>query len=268
MRFCVVSCYRGNMNERFQPDLPWPATTQAADGMPRRPWTVAEIKAMVKAGIIEEDERFELIGGEVVPMSPKGARHEMVKIELNRHFQRTVSDELRVAQETTLRLDEINFLEPDFCVFPKTIYPGDLRGYHVLLAVEAADTSLRYDLGRKLGLCGVRHSGRLGGRCPHARHPCPSAARPQRLCRAIRGGKRRDADRSPGAIGLHVPRTAGPDAAIAERIGTASAEQAHVRGRSRRGGAIDGAPQSRLQHPCRMGLIAGAAGHGRVPCRS
>lgn len=140
------------MNERFQPDLPWPATTQAADGMPRRPWTVAEIEAMVKAGIIDEDERFELIGGEVVPMPPKGGRHEMVKIELNRHFQRTVSDELRVAQETTLRLDEINFLEPDFCVFPKTIYPGDLRGYYVLLAIEVADTSLRYDLGRKLGV--------------------------------------------------------------------------------------------------------------------
>ena len=44
---------------------------------------------MVEAGIIDEDERFELIGGEVVPMSPKGARHEMVKIELNEHLQRT-----------------------------------------------------------------------------------------------------------------------------------------------------------------------------------
>ncbi len=31
---------------------------------------------MVARGIILEDERFELIGGEVVPMSPKGARHE------------------------------------------------------------------------------------------------------------------------------------------------------------------------------------------------
>jgi len=140
------------MNERFQSGLHWPATTQAADGMPRRPWTVAEIEAMVQAGIIQEDERFELIGGEVVPMLPKGGRHEMVKLDLNEHFQKVKAAELRVAQETTLRLDEISFLEPDFCVFPRSIFPSDMRGYDVLLAIEVSDTSLRYDLGRKIGV--------------------------------------------------------------------------------------------------------------------
>lgn len=140
------------MNERFQHDLIWPATTQAADGLPRRPWTVAEIEAMVEAGIIGREERFELIGGEVVPMLPKGGRHEMVKLELNRHFQRIVADDLSIAQETTLRLDDKSFLEPDFCVFPRTIFPGDMRGYDVLLAVEIADSSLSYDRGRKLGV--------------------------------------------------------------------------------------------------------------------
>lgn len=129
-----------------------PATTQAADGMPRRAFSVAEIEAMVEAGIIKEDERFELIGGEVVPMLPKGGRHEMVKRELNRHFQRVVADELSVVPETTLRLDEKTFLEPDFCVYPTAIFPGDLRGHHVLLAVEVADTSLAYDRGRKIGV--------------------------------------------------------------------------------------------------------------------
>lgn len=129
-----------------------PGTTQAADGMLRRAWTIAEIEAMMAAGIIDEDERFELIGGEVVPMSPKGARHEMVKIELNEHLQRTKPDSLYIAQETTLRLDERSFVEPDFCVFPRSIQPGDMRGYDVLLAIEVADTSLRYDLGRKIGV--------------------------------------------------------------------------------------------------------------------
>ena len=141
------------MNEHIvQTFPPMPATTQAADGMPRRPWTVAEIEAMVKAGIIEEDERFELIGGEVVPMLPKGGRHEMVKLELNRHFQQKVPEDLTIAQETTLRLDELSFLEPDFCVFTRSIFPGDLRGHDVLLAIEIADSSLAYDLGRKIGI--------------------------------------------------------------------------------------------------------------------
>ena len=141
------------MNERFVQTLSHqPATTQAAEGMLRRAWTIAEIEAMLKAGILNEDERFELIGGEVVPMQAKGGRHEMVKRELNRHFQRTVVDELAIVPATTLRLDERTFLEPDFCVYPHSIFPGDLRGYHVLLAIEVGDTSLAYDLGRKMGV--------------------------------------------------------------------------------------------------------------------
>ena len=76
----------------------------------------------------------------------------MVKLELDRHFQRTAPDDLYVAQETTLRLDPKSFLEPDFCIFPRTIFPGDLRGHHVHLAIEVGDTSLAYDRGRKIGV--------------------------------------------------------------------------------------------------------------------
>jgi hypothetical protein len=46
--------------------------TSAAEGLPRRRFTVAEVEAMVAARVMEEDERVELIGGELVPMSPKG----------------------------------------------------------------------------------------------------------------------------------------------------------------------------------------------------
>ena len=38
-------------------------TTSAAEGLPRRRFTVAEVEAMVAAGVVEEDERVELIGG-------------------------------------------------------------------------------------------------------------------------------------------------------------------------------------------------------------
>ena len=126
-----------------------PGTTQEAEGLPRRRWSVAEIEAMVATGVIDEDERFELIGGEVVPMSPKGARHELVKIALNRFFQRAAPDHLEVAPETTLRLDKDTFVGPDFCVFPRGLDLKVLNGAAVLLAVEIADTSLAYNMGRK-----------------------------------------------------------------------------------------------------------------------
>ncbi len=51
------------MNSAIYPGHPdLPMTTRAVDDMPRRRWTVAEIEAMVQAGVIDEDERFELIG--------------------------------------------------------------------------------------------------------------------------------------------------------------------------------------------------------------
>jgi len=60
------------MNELFTlpPQRP---TTQAAEGLPRWCWTVAEIERLAATGFFSEYDRFELLGGEIVPMSPKGA---------------------------------------------------------------------------------------------------------------------------------------------------------------------------------------------------
>ncbi len=136
------------MNSHFRPP-DHPKTTRAAEGLERRLWTLAEIEAMVQAGIIDEDERFELIDGEVVPMSPKGAKHEHIKISLNKWWARRLPDGLEIAQETTLRLDQNGFLEPDFVFFPSKTRIVDIRPKTILLAVEVADTSMRYDSGRK-----------------------------------------------------------------------------------------------------------------------
>ena len=51
-------------------------TTQVADGVPRLRWTFAEFERLAELGFFTEDDRIELIGGELVPMAPKGNRHE------------------------------------------------------------------------------------------------------------------------------------------------------------------------------------------------
>jgi Uma2 family endonuclease len=124
--------------------------TSAAEGLPRRRFTVAEVEAMVAAGVIEEDERVELIGGELVPMSPKGNQHEVVKVALLDRWYRARPDEVLLAPETTFRLSEDTYLEPDIVVYPSALEPKDLTG--VLLIVEIADSSRRYDIGRKAKL--------------------------------------------------------------------------------------------------------------------
>jgi Uma2 family endonuclease len=129
-----------------------PMTTTAAEGLPRRCFTVAELEQMVAAGILHEDERIELIGGEIVPMSPKGNHHEVLRIALNLYWARQLPADLQFAPETTFRLSQDTYLEPDFVVYPKAAGLKGLSAATARLVVEIADSSLSYDLGRKAGL--------------------------------------------------------------------------------------------------------------------
>jgi Uma2 family endonuclease len=126
--------------------------TSAAEGLPRRRFTVAEVEAMVAAGVMEEDERVELIGGELVPMSPKGNHHEVVKTVLLAQWYRTTPGDVLLTPETTFRLSDDTYLEPDVVVYPRTSGLLGLTGANVLLVVEISDSSLRYDTGRKAAL--------------------------------------------------------------------------------------------------------------------
>jgi Uma2 family endonuclease len=127
-------------------------TTNAAEGLPRRRFTVAELEQMVAAGILAEDERIELIGGEVVPMSPKGNHHEVLKAALNIVWVKGLPDDLMVVTETTFRLTPDTYLEPDFVFYPKASGIRGLNARTARFVVEIADSSLGYDLGRKAGL--------------------------------------------------------------------------------------------------------------------
>jgi Uma2 family endonuclease len=127
-------------------------TTNAAEGLLRRRFTVAELEAMTAAGILDEDERIELIGGEIVPMSPKGNQHEILKAALNVYWARKLPADLMLVTETTFRLTADTYLEPDFVFYPKATGIAGLSAETARLVVEIADSSLGYDLGRKASL--------------------------------------------------------------------------------------------------------------------
>ena len=127
-------------------------TTNAAEGLPRRRFTVAELERMTEAGILEEDERIELIGGEIVPMSPKGHQHEILKTALTHYWSPKLAGDLIFATETTFRLTADTYLELDFVFFPKSSGIRGLSAATAKLVVEIADSSLGYDLGRKSAL--------------------------------------------------------------------------------------------------------------------
>jgi Uma2 family endonuclease len=123
--------------------------TTAAEGLPRRAFTVKEVERMVEVGLIGEDERIELIGGEIVPMSPKGNHHEVLKAALLDHWYRHRPPELMLVPETTFHLSEDTYIEPDVVVYRRADGLKRLDGGTALLCVEIADASLGYDLHRK-----------------------------------------------------------------------------------------------------------------------
>ncbi len=126
--------------------------TRAAEGFDRRAFTVAEILRMQLEGIISEDENFELIEGEIVPMQAKSHAPEFIKVALNIAIARALPDHLWMGVESTLYLSPSTFVEPDLTVYPKGPRLEDVKGRDILLAIEVAATSLAYDRGLKADL--------------------------------------------------------------------------------------------------------------------
>ncbi|QGM98868.1 Uma2 family endonuclease [Methylocystis parvus] len=129
-----------------------PTTTKSAEGYHRRAFTVDEIVAMQDAGIISEDENFELIEGEIVPMGPKYSAHERIKSKLLMAMSRACPPSLIVGVETSIFLSANTFVEPDISLYAERLRSQELRGPDVQLAIEVAASSLAYDLDLKAKL--------------------------------------------------------------------------------------------------------------------
>src|SRR5271157_4369064 len=112
--------------------------TRAAEGFDRRSFTVAEILRMQDAGIISEEENFELIEGEIVPMQAKTHIHELIKSALNLAIARALPDRLWLGVETTIYLSANTFVE--LVVYPRGIKLEEVKGSDILLAIEVAAT--------------------------------------------------------------------------------------------------------------------------------
>jgi len=133
------------------------AVTTAAEGFPRRAFTVEDISRMIEAGVIGEEEKFELVEGEIVMMAAKSLAHERIKSALNIAVVRALPDHLTAGIEVTLRLTDTTMLEPDIAVFPKALFDRPTKFTHLDpgeadLVIEVAVSSLEYDKGLKARL--------------------------------------------------------------------------------------------------------------------
>lgn len=111
-------------------------------------FTVTEYEKMAEAGILRQDQRIELIEGEIVDMSPIGKGHMARVDRLNELFMRGVLGRAIVRIQGSVRLGEHLEPQPDLVLlrYRADFYADvDAGSEDVLLIVEVADTSLPYD---------------------------------------------------------------------------------------------------------------------------
>jgi Uma2 family endonuclease len=127
-------------------------TTRGAEGLDRWCWTTEELVALRRAGAFTDEDRFELLDGEIVPMASDGRRHAIIADLIIQAWVTIDPAKLRVGEEKQLNLDDSTFTKPDVLVWPNgQMIPG-VRGPDVLLLVEVADSTLDKDLGVKRDL--------------------------------------------------------------------------------------------------------------------
>lgn len=116
--------------------------------------TVDQYEQMIEDGVFAEDDRLELIRGEIVEMSPIGDRHALCVMlvcdcfaDLRPAAIVNPQNPLRLARQESAPQPDVVLLRrrPDFSVRP----PGPAD---VLLVVEVADSSLAYDRDVKIPL--------------------------------------------------------------------------------------------------------------------
>ena len=127
---------------------------RSATLLQRRRFSADEYERMIETGILTEDERVELVKGEIICMAPIGVRHVAA---VNRHtnrFSRLLPD-IIVSVQNPIRLPQGSQLQPDVALLRPSddFYEDRLpEAGDVLLLIEVADTSLDYDRDTKLPL--------------------------------------------------------------------------------------------------------------------
>lgn len=114
----------------------------------RRLFTVEEYHRLSQAGILGEDDRVELLEGEIIEMAPIGSRHAGTVNRLNCLFSQQVGNQAVVAVQNPIRLSAFSEPQPDLALLrprPDFYASAHPQPTDVLLIIEVAETTASYD---------------------------------------------------------------------------------------------------------------------------
>ena len=126
----------------------------AAEGPARHLLTVEDFLILDEAGAFARVGRVELIDGEIFVLSPIYRPHSITLWELTVEVGLAVrrASGLEGLSPISARLDQHSLPEADIVVAAISSTDGFASPETIRLAIEVADTSLRYDLGKKAAL--------------------------------------------------------------------------------------------------------------------
>jgi Uma2 family endonuclease len=122
----------------------------AAPAVQIKRWTRREYDRMAEAGIFSQEDRVQLIEGDIITMTPQNSPHASAIGKTERTLERLFGTSVWVRVQMPLIVDPDSEPEPDLVVVPGT--PDDYRDEHprsALLVVEVSDTTLALDRDRK-----------------------------------------------------------------------------------------------------------------------
>jgi Uma2 family endonuclease len=114
----------------------------------RHRFTVDEFHRMGEVGIFSEDDRVELINGEIVEMTPIGSQHAACVRKLDRWLQFLVGDDALVSTQLPITIEDDGEPIPDVAVLrPRTDNYSESHPTpaDTLLVVEVSDSTVLFD---------------------------------------------------------------------------------------------------------------------------
>ena len=120
----------------------------STNGVKPRLITVAEYDRMIEAGIYTENDRIELLNGEIIELMPKGPKHVYFNEKIADILREKLGKTADVRSQNPIILDDFSEPEPDIvlAIPPRENYlETHPTSSDILLIMEISDTTLTYD---------------------------------------------------------------------------------------------------------------------------
>ncbi|MEH2164987.1 MAG: Uma2 family endonuclease [Nostoc sp.] len=118
-------------------------------------FTIAEYHRLAELGFFEENDRVELIKGEIIQMAAKGTAHSVCSTRLYRELFKLVLEEAILRGQEPIIIPDDSEPEPDLVIVrnrPDDYLEGHPSPSDVLLVIEISNSTLKYDQDVKLSV--------------------------------------------------------------------------------------------------------------------